>query len=480
MNVSRDDILKYKLLTDHLFFVRYFFKQITGEKFIVNWHHKELCELADSIFKGESTRDIINAPPRYSKTEIFVVMFIAHGFALNPKSNWIHISAMDRLVMENSEKIRDLVNSEEYQRLFPYVQLKADSKNKGRWKTTEGGGLLAVAAGGQITGFGAGITHSIDLSEMSDLEKMQNFGGAIVMDDTIKPDDADSIKKKDAINYRYDSTVKNRINNRKTPIINMQQRVDKLDLTGYILQNDTDDWNIHSYTAIVKKDDETQALWPLKHTLEELYKLRRANETVFDTQYMQNPQPRAGLMFECEKKFTKLAKEPDLKIFIIDPADEGKDLFAGGYFEIVDKKVYMPDVICNRKAKDWNLQDIADCINNNKVDYAYIESNGLGTGFKKDLNKLTYITTTAISNTKNKHKRIYAESGFINDNFYFLENYENHKRHSDPSEQLNDYELFMLHLSSYTKSGGYEPDDPPDMLALASRIIRQKFSYLFD
>jgi predicted phage terminase large subunit-like protein len=473
----RDEILIKKLLTNHLFFVRYFFKQITGEKFIVNWHHKELCELADTIFRGESTRDIINAPPRYSKTEIFVVMFIAHGFALNPKSNWIHISAMDRLVMENSEKIRDLVNSEEYQRLFPYVQLKADSKNKGRWKTTEGGGLLAVAAGGQITGFGAGRTQTVDYAGMGVLERMQNFNGAIVMDDTIKPDDADSIKKKDAINYRYDSTVKNRVNNRQTAIINMQQRVDKLDLTGYILQNDTDKWNVHAYKAIIKRNGETIALWEHKHTLEELYKLRRANQTVFDTQYMQDPKPKAGLMFECEKKFDKLSKEPDLKLFIIDPADEGKDLFAGGYFEIMDKKIYMPDVICNKKNKDWNLKDIADCINKNKVNYAFIESNGLGTGFKKDLNKLTSITVAAVSNAKNKHKRIYAESGFINDNFYFK---ESHDRHSDPSEQLGDYELFMLHLSSYTKTGGYEPDDPPDMLALASRIIRQKFQYLLE
>lgn len=478
MSVSRDDILKYKLLTDHLFFCRYFFKQQTGDKFIINWHHKELCELADKIFRGESNRDIVNAPPRYSKTEILVIMFIAHGFALNPKGNYIHISAMDRLVMENSEKIRDLVNSEEYQRLFPYVQLKADSKNKGRWKTTEGGGLLAVAAGGQITGFGAGRTQSVDYTDMSDFEKMHNFNGAIVMDDTIKPDDADSIKKKDAINYRYDSTVKNRINNRQTSIINMQQRVDKLDLTGYILQNDTDNWNIHRYTVIYKEDGETKCLWPHKHTLEEAYKLRRANQTVFDTQYMQDPQPKAGLMFECEKRFDKLSKEPDLKLFIIDPADEGKDLFAGGYFEIMDNKVYMPDVICNRKNKDWNLKDIADCINNNKVDYAFVESNGLGTGFKKDLNKLTHITVSAVSNTKNKHKRIFAESGFINDNFYFKE--ISPERHSDPSEQLGDYDLFMMHLSSYTKSGGYEPDDPPDMLALASRIIRQKFSYLFE
>jgi hypothetical protein len=366
---------------------------------------------------------------------------------------------MDTLVKENSEKIRDLVNSEEYQRLFPYVQMKADSKNKGRWKTTEGGGLLAVAAGGQIIGFGAGRAGDENIQFTTILEKMQNFGGAIVMDDTIKPDDADSLKKKDAINYRYDSSIKNRVNSRITPIINMQQRVDKLDLTGYLLQNDTEDWIVHKYSALTEKDGKTIALWPFKHTLEELHKLRRANQIVFDTQYMQDPQPKAGLMFECEKKFTQLAKEPELKVFIIDPADEGKDLLAAGYFEIMDKKVYMPDVICNRKSKDWNLQDIADCINKNKVNYVYLESNGLGTGFKKDLNKLISVTAIGVGNPGNKHKRIYAESGFINDNFYFL---DTHERHSDPAEQLNDYDLFMMHLSSYTKTGG------------------QKFAYLFE
>jgi predicted phage terminase large subunit-like protein len=469
-----------EILKSHANYIDYFYEKVYGEEFIWNWHHIEWCELADRIIAGREVFVNFNAPPRHSKTEILVKMLVSRCFALNPKSKFISISASDKLVKDTSDDIKKVITNPYYQALFPYVQLEQDRNTKGLWKTVQGGGMLASSSGGQITGFGAGKIQNIDYSDCkSEFARMLKCAGGVIIDDSCKPDDADSMTRREQFNERFDTTIDNRRNNEEqTFLLNLQQRVHKNDLSGFLRSRDkAGKWNNYIYPAIIKKNGKEQALWKYKLPIEKAYEKRRENEFVFDTQYMQDPQPKAGLMFECENKFTQLAKEPELKVFIIDPADEGADLFAGGYFEVMDKKVYMPDVICNRKSKDWNLQDIADCINKNKVNYVYLESNGLGTGFKKDLNKLISVTAIGVHNSGNKHKRIYAESGFINDNFYFL---DTHDRHSDPAEQLNDYDLFMMHLSSYTKTGGYEPDDPPDMLALASRILRQKFAYLFE
>jgi predicted phage terminase large subunit-like protein len=474
MNIS-DELLVKRLLSDHLSFVRYFFYHMTGHKFIVNHHHITLCDIADKIYQGYNIRDIINAPPRYSKTEIFVVMFIAHGFALNPTCNFIHISAMDKLVMENSEKIRDIVCSAEYQRLFPYVQFKSDSNNKGRWKTDRGGGLLAVAAGGQITGFGAGKTEITDYTGMSDFERVLNFNGAIVMDDTIKPDDANSVLKKDIINYRYDSTVKNRVNSRQTPIINMQQRVDILDMSGYLLENDTDTWNVHVMAAIsLNEQGKEVALWELKHLLEELYKLRQANPTVFERQYMQDPQPLEGLIFGKAdlKTYTRLPDKElwELIIMYSDPADEGNDYHSAPIGIVCNKMVYIVDPIFTKD----NLTDVQPQLKQNikhwKIDMLVVETNSAGALFVRDLREQIDIDILGINNSTNKIGRMLAQEGFVKKHFLFQKEYD-----------INSpYAKFMKQIHNILRNGKEKADDGPDSISGMAFILRKMYQYMFD
>lgn len=135
-----DDVIRSKCLKQLSFFTRYFFKATNNKKFIVNKHHQEIFDELEDVASGGCTRLQLNIAPRYGKTEIAVKAFIAWSLAVNPKARFIHLSYSDQLALDNSEAIKDLIQSEEYQRLFPYVKIKVDSNAKNKWYTTEGGG----------------------------------------------------------------------------------------------------------------------------------------------------------------------------------------------------------------------------------------------------------------------------------------------------------------------------------------------------
>jgi len=307
---------KAKLLSDPLFFTRFFFKYQQDKRFIIGDHHLIIADKIKKIYKGEITKLIINMPPRYGKTELLVKTLIGQGLALNPKAKFIHTSYSDSLALDNSEAVRDLILSDEYQYFFP-LTVKADSKSKKKWYTAEGGGVYATSCAGQITGFGAGImeedNEAID-EFVSDIELMEGFGGAFIIDDPIKPEDSESMVIREGINLRFDTTFRSRVNSRKTPFIIVMQRVHSDDLTGYLLKNEPGEWDVLSLPAL--KDD-GEPLWPFKHTKDELNKLSTINPRVFYYQYQQQDieiQTGGEYLSSFDPKIHIKKIEPDISI----------------------------------------------------------------------------------------------------------------------------------------------------------------------
>ena len=282
MDANELQVAKHKCETDLLFFTRYFFKKRFGSKFIVNSHHVAIVNALMSVANGDVSRLVINIPPRYGKTEIGVVNFMAWGMALNPASKFIHLSYSDDLVSDNSSQVKELVQSEEFQELWP-IGLRHDSKSKKKWYTEDRGGVYATSAGGAVTGFGAGSTNA------------EGFSGAIIIDDPLKPDDADSGTKRTQVNNRMNTTIKSRLNNRKTPIIVIMQRIHEEDMSGFLLDGGTgEEW---THLNIPVRSPEGEPLWPEKHNSEELAIMERADRYTFSGQYMQQPIPDEGIFF---------------------------------------------------------------------------------------------------------------------------------------------------------------------------------------
>lgn len=233
--VIRDiDIEKTFCLESTLNFSRYFFKKKTNKKFIVNDHHVQICDLLDKVIQGKVKKAIINIAPRYSKTELVVKNFIGYGMALNAKSKFIHLSYSDDLARDNSTEINNLVDSLEFRRLFEARVLNTSSK---KWSLEQGGGMYAVSSAGQVTGFGAGVVPEEETEEQRlkrEAEEAEaisefmpawdsEFAGAIIIDDPIKPDDARSETVREKVNFKFETTIRNRVNSRDTPIIIIMQ-----------------------------------------------------------------------------------------------------------------------------------------------------------------------------------------------------------------------------------------------------------------
>ena len=265
-------------------FTRAAFLARRGFRWVNNWHHQVIFDALMRVYRGETTRLIINIPPRYSKTEIAVVCFIAWGLGMAPDAEFIHTSYSASLALGNSANARDLVMSDIYRAFFPGVRVSSDAKSKGDWHTTEGGVVYATGSGGSLTGFGAGKMRS-------------GFGGAVIIDDPHKADEARSdTMRKNVIDW-FTTTVESRKNDpKRTPIILIMQRLHEADLSGFLLAGGNGEkWEHLNIPAI--QDDGT-ALWPAKHSIEQLRVMERANPYVFAGQYQQRPAPLAGGEFK--------------------------------------------------------------------------------------------------------------------------------------------------------------------------------------
>ena len=238
-------IAREKCEADHLFFTRYFFKARNGFKFKVNWHHHVLGRAVDRVMSGKTKNLLINISPGSSKTEEVVINFIARGIALNKYSRFLHLSYSDTLASLNSQTARDIIQSDEFQELWP-VEVSNDDKAKARWnildeKGNKAGGCYATGLGGQVTGFRAG-------------RMVEGFQGAILIDDPLKPEDAFSKVKRDSANKVLQTTVKSRKANPDTPIVVIMQRLAENDPTGFIKSGnlkEVGEWEVITIPALI-------------------------------------------------------------------------------------------------------------------------------------------------------------------------------------------------------------------------------------
>ena len=285
--------IKQRCEEDFTFFVKYFFKHMKGRKFLFSDHHYKICNALMKIYNGETTYLIINVPPRYSKTELVIKMFSAWCYAKNPACEFIHLSYSDSLALDNSDTIKQILKSVEFQQLWPKVKIRINKDSKKSWETDEGGNFYATASGGSVTGFGAG--------KVDDFENGNGFGGAILIDDPLKPDDAFSEPKRQTVNNRWDETIKSRFNSTKTPCIVVMQRLHEDDFCAMLKEDSEYDFETLILPAIIDEDTKNEkALWENKHNLERLHLMKQKNSYTFSSQMQQMPSPLGGGLIRGE------------------------------------------------------------------------------------------------------------------------------------------------------------------------------------
>ncbi len=305
----RNEKRKRELEEDLFHFLLWVFRVIYRRPFESSWHHEVMCTVLEDIYKGRLLHTVINIPPRYSKSEIVVKIFTAWCFAKNPKCEFINLAYSDDLALANSSAVREIISHEAYQELWP-IEFKHDSQAKKKWKTTVGGEMSAAATGGSVTGFGAGKLGSTE------------FSGALIVDDPLKPEDSNSDTVRNGINNRFPQTIKSRLNDRKTPLIIIMQRLHEDDPAGFLLGGGTELKFNHVNLPAINEDGPSkydprevgEALWPFKHTEDELEAMRVSDAMGYAGQYQQRPAPAEGNIFRWFKYYKEVPEDKYYKV----------------------------------------------------------------------------------------------------------------------------------------------------------------------
>ena len=270
--------------------------------FIEGRHHQIFAEKLEQVARGELKRLIINMPPRHTKSEFASTYFPSWALGRNPKLKIMQITHTAELAFRFGRRVRDLIDSEEYQGVFPGVALKADSKSAGRWETNAGGEAFYSGIGGAVTGRGADI---------------------LVLDDIHSEQDALSPTALDNAWEYYSSGPRQRLQPGGAIVIVMTRWSTK-DLTGRLLskqsQEHADQWEVVEFPAVFP--DSGKALWPEYWKLEELEGVKASIPvSKWEAQWMQNPTSEEGAILKREwwKKWTK--KEVPEMHFVIQSYD---------------------------------------------------------------------------------------------------------------------------------------------------------------
>ena len=404
--------------TDLLEFTKTTFESFTGDQFIENHHHRLICTALERVIIGDIKRLIINLPPRYSKTELAVVNFIAWAIGIFPDSHFIHASYSKRLASNNSGKIKALVESEIYQEIFNNISLRDDTKAKDEWATRQGGVVYATGSEGTITGYGAGKLR-------------KTFGGAIVIDDPHKASEASSEVRRENVIEWFRTTMESRTNSAYTPIIIIMQRLHENDLAGWLLNGGNGEkWENIVIPAINEKGE---PLWEFRHTLQELRRMEKSNPYVFAGQYMQRPAPLGGGIFKDDWwKFYTVAPNVEYKIITADTAQKVKEHNDFSVFQcwgVYENNIYLLDQLRGKwEAPELKTQFKAFWLKHygtgtetvGRLRSAYIEDKASGTGLIQDIKRNENIPVIPVQRNIDKVTRAMDMSPYIASGYVYL------------------------------------------------------------
>lgn len=248
--------------------------------FINGAHHKVMAKKFQEIAEGKCKRLIINMPPRHTKSEFASFMLPAWFLGKFPDKKIIQCSNTAELAVGFGRKVRNLVGSDAYHKIFPEVGLRADSKAAGRWDTNKGGTYFAIGVGGTVTGKGA------DLLIIDDPHSEQEAAIA-----------ASNPEVYDKVYEWYSSGPRQRLQPGGAIVVVMT-RWSLKDLTGRILKSsierDGDEWEVINFPAILPSD---KPLWPAFWPLTELLALKEELPVgKWNAQYQQSPTSEEGAL----------------------------------------------------------------------------------------------------------------------------------------------------------------------------------------
>jgi predicted phage terminase large subunit-like protein len=287
---------QYILRRDLMSFTERSFYELNPQTNFVNSPHIELLvSKLESCRQRKIRRLIVNLPPRSLKSHAASVVFPAWLLGHDPSMQIICASYGQELADKHARDCRTLMATAFHRRLFRNTHLSLEKQSVNEFMTTAQGFRMSTSVGGVLTGRGADL---------------------IILDDPLKPDEALSAPRRNAVNEWYDNSLVTRLNNKETGvIIVVMQRLHQDDLVGHVMAQEN--WEVLSFPAIAEEDEihliesplgrrrwqrkAGEALQPERESLLTLAHMRQTiGEYNFESQYQQNPMPVGGAIVKTE------------------------------------------------------------------------------------------------------------------------------------------------------------------------------------
>lgn len=294
-------------------------------------HHRHLKPLLhDMAGTWSQTEEIppwalrltVSMPPRFGKSESIAYLYVAWYLGHNPSHQIMMVTHTADLSASFGLKVRDLLDSPEYQEIFERsVQVSKDKSAAGNWTTVQGGVYLALGVGGNAAGKGADLLVADDLVS----EQAVLYGNPAVAFET-------------AWSYMQVGPLQRLMPGGR--IIMVGTRWGKQDPIAKAIQWSKDKkaegalpWHEVRFPAVmdVEREGKTQtvSLWPEQWSLSELMSKKAGMRPAFwAAQYMQEPTSDSAALLKREHWNIWLLDEPpeiDTVIQVWDTAHETKN-----------------------------------------------------------------------------------------------------------------------------------------------------------
>ncbi|MGZ5825382.1 MAG: phage terminase large subunit [Croceibacterium sp.] len=257
-----------------------------GEDIVWNWHLEAIGHELDRIANGTNLRLLVTVPPRNGKSKTISVIWVAWMLGRDPRRNFVCVSYSNELSAKMARDCLAVMQSPWYRELFPRTIVSSRRFASTDFETTAGGGRLATSVTGTLTGRG---------------------GDIVILDDVIKPEEANSEATRNFVNGWYQSTLASRLNDKGSgAIICVMQRLHQHDLAGMLIEGGG--WHELRLPAIATEFETVPLMRGRVHHRrpgDVLHQLREPREVLeaqkaamgsaaFAAQYQQDPLPAVG------------------------------------------------------------------------------------------------------------------------------------------------------------------------------------------
>jgi hypothetical protein len=263
----------------------------TKPEYHFNWHHKEICHKLQAFADGKIKKLMLFMPPQHGKSELATRRLPSYILGKNPDLKIAICSYSATIASSFNRDIQRIIDDIPYSEVFPETTLNESAalnpskntylRNSETFEIIGKQGFVkTVGVGGPLTG------TPVDIG---------------IIDDPFKDrEEAMSNTIREKVYNWYTDVFSTRLHNESKQLLIMT-RWHQDDLAGRILQTDSD-WEIVIFQAIKERDNKDdprqlgEALWPEKHSLERLLKIKQDTPLTFNSLYQQEPKANKDLL----------------------------------------------------------------------------------------------------------------------------------------------------------------------------------------